>query len=147
MSCRALRRLPLAWGVQAVLTVGVVAADVAADEELHAVTGKVRFVDWDGAQVAAGVGRQLVLIVGVMAADVAAADEELDAVAGMARFGVWHGAQVAARVGRAAADYCRSGGGGRGAGRGGGGGGANCGVGWYANFRLRAACSCCLSSE
>jgi len=100
LSCGAFRKLPLAWGVQAVHTVGVVAADVAADEELHAVVRVVRFVAWDGAQVAAGVGRQLVLIVGVTAADVAAADEELDAVAGMSRFVVWHGAQVAAGVGR-----------------------------------------------
>ena len=133
--------------MQAVLTVGVVAADVAADEELHAVAGVVRFVAWDGAHVAAAVGRLLVVIVGVTAADVAAADTELDAAAEMAWFVVSHDAQVAARVGRAAADYRRSGGGRCGAGRGGGGGGAVCRVGRCASCRLRAACSWCLSSE
>jgi len=109
--------------------------------------GVVRSVAWDGAQVAAGAGRQLVLIIGVTAADNAAADEELDAVAGMARFAVWHGAQVRARVGRAAADYRRSGGGGREAGRGGGRGGAVCRVGRCASCCCRVACSWCLSSE
>jgi len=107
------------------------------------VAGVVRFVAWDGAQVAAGAGRQLALIVGVTAADVAAADEEMDAVAGMALFAVWHGAQVRARVGRAAADYCRSDGGGREAGRGGGAGGAVCRVRRRARCCWRGACGLC----
>jgi len=51
---------------------------------------------------------QLVLIVEVTAADVAA-DAELAAVVGVVRLIVWDGVHVAACVGRAAADYCRTG--------------------------------------
>ena len=50
-------KLPLACGVQLVLVVGVTAADVAADEQLDVGEGVVRFVVWDGAHVAARVGR------------------------------------------------------------------------------------------
>jgi len=132
-----------------VLTVGVVAADVATDEELHAVAGVVRLGAWDGAQAAAGVGRQLVLIVGVKAADVAAADVELDvAVAGVVQFLAWDGAQGAACVRRAAGACRRSDGRGRCGERAaglGGGSGAVGRVGRCASCRSRGARSWCLS--
>ena len=52
-----MRKLPLACGVQLVLVVGVTAAVVAADEQLDVGEGVVRFVVWDGAHIAARVGR------------------------------------------------------------------------------------------
>ena len=51
------RKLPLAWGVQLVLIVGVTAADVAADEERDAVAGVVRLIVRAGVHVAACVCR------------------------------------------------------------------------------------------
>jgi len=47
--------MPLAWGVQFVLLVGEAVADVQPD----VVAGGVRFVIWDGVQVAYCVGRTL----------------------------------------------------------------------------------------
>jgi len=38
------RTLPLAWGAQLVLIVGVKATDIAADEERNAVAGVVRHI-------------------------------------------------------------------------------------------------------
>jgi len=48
-------KMPLAWGVQFVLLVGVAVADMQPD----VVAGVVRFVVWDGVQVASCVGRTL----------------------------------------------------------------------------------------
>jgi len=57
LSCGTVRKLPLAWGAQLVLIVGVTSADVAADAELAAVVGVMRLIVWDGVHVAACVGR------------------------------------------------------------------------------------------
>jgi len=50
-------KLPLACGVQLVLVVGVTAADVAAEEQVDVGKEVVRFIVWDGAQIAARVWR------------------------------------------------------------------------------------------
>jgi len=82
-------------------------------------------------------GVQLVLIVGVAAADVA-----LDVVvAGVVRFVVRDGGQDAACERRAASAVCPHGGRGRRAARGGGGDCALGPAGRLARCRLRAACS------
>ena len=57
MSWGTVRTLPLAWGTQLVLIVGVTAADVAADEKRDAVAGGVRLIVWYGVHVAACVER------------------------------------------------------------------------------------------
>ena len=70
LSCGTVRKLPLAWGAQLVLIVGVTSADVAADAELAAVVGVMRLIVWDGVHVAACVGRAVCVFVGLAVAGV-----------------------------------------------------------------------------
>jgi len=134
LSCGTVRKFPLAWGVQLLIIFGVAVADVELDV---AVAGVVRFVAWDGAQVAAGVRH---------AAGACRRSDGRGRCGGRGA-GRGGGSGAAYRVGRRARCrlrgtcslcFCRPGG---------GRGGAVCPAGRSASCRLRAACSWCMSLE
>ena len=128
--------MPLAWGVQFVFL------------------SAWRWQGWCGmsrgteCRLPLACGVQLVHVVGVTSADVAAV-EQLDVGEGVVRFVVRDGAHGSARVGRAAGAYRRSDGRGRRGGRKAGScgvGGAAYRVGQFARCCLRGACGWCFLS-